>query len=180
MSFINSSSMKHIFTACILALFLALAACSSPEEKAQAHLESGQELLAKNEHIKAGLEFRNAVKFNDKLTEAWVGLSKVEEQAQNWAGLNSALTKVLELDPNHFDSLVRMGKLQLVAGNIEKALEHINKANEIKADDSDVLAVRAATLLRLNDREGARRDGERALVLKRKILMPMRCLQQTV
>ena len=58
-----------------------------------------------------------------------------------------------------------MGKLQLVAGNVEKALEYINKANEIKADDSDVLAARAATLLRLNDREGARRDGERALAL---------------
>ena len=94
-----SSNLKRIFTAVIVALSLTLAACSSPEEKAQAHLESGQELLAKNEHVKAGLEFRNAVKFNDKLTEAWIGLSKVEEQAQNWAGLNSALTKVLELDP---------------------------------------------------------------------------------
>ncbi|MEP4337691.1 MAG: tetratricopeptide repeat protein, partial [Roseobacter sp.] len=160
-----SSNLKRIFTAVIVALSLTLVACSSPEEKAQAHLESGQELLAKNEHVKAGLEFRNAVKFNDKLTDAWIGLSKVEEKAQNWAGLNSALTKVLELDPNHFESLVRMGKLQLVAGNVEKALGHINKANEIKADDSDVLAARAATLLRLNDREGARRDGERALAL---------------
>lgn len=158
-------NLRRIFTAVVLALALALAACSSPEEKAQAHLESGQELLTEKEYVKAGLEFRNAIKFNDKLVDAWVGLSRVEEQVQNWAGLNSTLTKVLELDPDHFDSLVRAGKLQLVVGNVEKALEYINKANELKPDDSSVLAARAATLLRLNDREGARRDGERALAL---------------
>ncbi len=162
-----SRSIKSVLTAALLATSLSLAACSSPEEKAQAHLESGQELLTSNDYVKAGLEFRNAVRYNDKLAAAWIGLSKVEEQAKNWAGLNSALTKVLELDPNHFESLVRMAKLQLVAGNVEKALELINKANGIKPDDSDVLAARAAALLRLNDREGARRDGERALALNK-------------
>lgn len=161
----GAQNLKRIVTGCLLALLLTLAACSSPEEKAQAHLESGQELLEKKEYIKAGLEFRNAVKFNEKLVEAWVGLSKVEEQAQNWSGVNSTLTKVLELDPDHFESLVRTGKLQLIAGNVETALEYINKAYEQKPDNSDVLAARAATLLRLNDREGARRDGERALAL---------------
>ncbi len=161
----GAHDLKRIVAGFLLASLLALSACSSPEEKAQAHLESGQELLAKNDYVKAGLEFRNAVKFNDKLVEGWVGLSKVEEQAQNWSGVNSTLTKVLELDPDHFESLVRIGKLQLIAGNVDTALEYINKAYDQKSDNSDVLAARAAVLLRLNDREGARRDGERALAL---------------
>ena len=62
----------------ILALGLSVAACSSPEERAQAHYQSGKELLQSGEFIKAGLEFRNALKYNDKLADAWFGLASVE------------------------------------------------------------------------------------------------------
>ena len=156
---------KQLAITIAICLSVTLTACASPEEKAQAHLERGLELLDQGEYAKAGLEFRNAIKFNEKLASAWVGLSKVEERKQNWAALNNVLTRALELDPNQFEPQLRMGKLQLIVGNIDKALVHINKANDLNKDDSDALAARAAALLRLSDREGSRKDAERALAI---------------
>lgn len=149
----------------ILALGLSVTACSSPEERARAHYESGKVLLDGGDFIKAGLEFRNALKFNDKLTDAWTGLATVEEQRQNWPVVAESLQRVVELDLKNSEARVKLAKLQLASGKLDQALKNINEANDLKKDDTDVLALRAAILFRLNDREGARKDAERALSL---------------
>jgi tetratricopeptide (TPR) repeat protein len=147
----------------ILALAIFLAACSSPEERARAHNESGHELLRQGEFLKAGLEFRNALKFNDKLAGAWDGLATVEEQRQNWPAVSDSLQRVIELEPSNFDARVKLAKLQLAAIQLDKALKNVNEANELRKNDTNVLALRAAILFRLNDKDGARKDAELAL-----------------
>lgn len=149
----------------ILTLGFAVAACSSPEERARAHYESGKVLLDSGEFIKAALEFRNAIKFNDKLADAWEGLATVEEQKQNWPVVFDSLQRVVELDTKNAKARVKLAKLQLAGNKLDLALKLINDANDLKKDDTDVLALRAAILLRLNDRDGARKDAERALSL---------------
>lgn len=144
-------------------MLLALTGCSTPEERAQAHYQSGKTLLAENDHIKAAIEFRNAIKYNDKLIDAWFGLAQAEEKRQNWPVVADSLTRVTELDPKHFDAVFRLAKLQLTAIQLDGALKNANKADELKKDNTDVLALRAAILFRLNDREGAIRDAEKAL-----------------
>ena len=149
----------------ILALGFSVAACSSPEERARAHYESGKILLDSGDFIKAGLEFRNALKFNEKLADAWAGLAAVEEQKQNWPVVYDSLQRVVELDVKNSESRVKLAKLHLAANKLDQALKLINEANELKKDDTDVLALRAAILFRLNDRDGARKEAERALSL---------------
>ena len=149
----------------ILALGFAVTACSSPEERARAHYESGKILLDSGDFIKAGLEFRNALKFNDKLSDAWFGLATVEEQKQNWPVVLDSLQRVAELDLKNSEARVKLAKLQLAANKLDQALKLVNEANELKKDDTDVLALRAAILFRLNDREGARKEAERSLAL---------------
>ena len=78
----------------ILFFTVALAACASPEERARAHYQSGQELLQAGEFVKAGLEFRNALKYNDKIAEAWFGLATVEEKKAAGRELNEATAAV--------------------------------------------------------------------------------------
>ena len=147
----------------ILALGLGVSACSSPEERARAHYESGKTLLESGDFIKAGLEFRNAIKFNAKLADAWVGLATVEEQKQNWPVVFDSLQRVVELDVKNVEARVKLAKLHLAGNKLDLALKLINEANDLKNDDTDVLALRAAILFRLNDRDGARKDAERAL-----------------
>jgi cellulose synthase operon protein C len=156
---------KLISLSAVAAIGLSIAACSSPEERAKAHYESGKQLLEAGEFAKAGLEFRNALKFSEKLPSAWLGLAKVEEQRQNWPAVLDDLQHAIELDPKNLEALVQIAKLQLAAVQLDKALKNVNTANDIKKDDTDVLALRAAILFRLKDREGARNDAERALAL---------------
>lgn len=149
----------------ILALGLSVAACSSPEERARAHYESGKILIDSGDYIKAGLEFRNALKYNDKLADAWFGLATVEEKNLNWPAVSDSLQRVVELDPHNIEALIKLAKLQLAAQKWDEALKNINAANDLKKDNSDILALRAAILFRLNDRPGASADAERALAL---------------
>ncbi len=146
---------------------LILAGCSTPEERAQAHYESGKALLEKGETVRATLEFRNAVRLNEKLVAAWEGLADAEEKRLNWPGVSESLNRVTELDPNNFNATFKLAKLQLAAIQVDNALKNANKANTLKPNDTDVAALRSAILLRLNDKEGAVAEAERALSLNR-------------
>lgn len=150
----------YAFTAIVIAM---LTACSSPEQRAEAHYESGETYLKNGEHVKAGLEFRNAVKYNDKLVSAWRGLAEVEEKSVNWPGMNLALQKVVELDASDAESRVKLAKLQFAGMDLQTALKTINAANDLKPGDSEILALRGAIQLRIGDRDGARQDAEAAL-----------------
>ncbi len=154
--------LRGLFAGCAL---LALAACSTPEERAKAHYESGKVLLEAGDTIKASLEFRNAVKLNDKLVDAWLGIASVEEKRQNWSAVSDSLSRVIEIDAKNFDATFRLAKLQLAAIQLDKSLKNANIANELKPDNSDVAALRAAIMLRIGDKEGAIREAERALSL---------------
>jgi cellulose synthase operon protein C len=144
---------------------LGLVGCSSPEERAKAHYESGKHLLETGEPVRAVLEFRNALKLNDKLSVAWMLLAQAEEKRQNWPVVAESLTRVTELDPKNFEAFFKLSKLQLSAVKLDAALKNANTANELKANDPNVLALRGAILMRLNDREGAVREAEKALAI---------------
>ena len=66
----------------VFAVFL-VAGCSSPEEKAQRYYERGMELLSKQDYVKAGIEFKNAVQNKKDLVGAWRGLLEVEFHNKN-------------------------------------------------------------------------------------------------
>src|SRR5262245_28381970 len=144
-------------------MFAALAACSTPEERAQSYLAKAQELLAKNDDVKASLEFRNAIKNKKDLLPAWRGLAAIEEKRQNYAALGPILRTVVELDPSDLDARLKLGKLLLLAGAVDQALTLINVAADVEKPPANVLALRAAILYRLRDMEGAVREARRAL-----------------
>ena len=142
-----------------------LSGCSSPEQKAQSHYESGQELLASKEFAKARLEFLNAINLNEKLTDAWLGLAKIADHNQEFAVSASYLEKALELDPEQVEARLKLARIQLASNDFQRAFDNASKVETLKPDDSDVMALRSTILLRLNDREGARATAERALAL---------------
>lgn len=157
--------MARCVVALALAFFLALGGCSSPEQRAAAYTERGNLLLQKEEFEKAALEFKNAIKLKEDFTPAWVGLAKVAEHNQQWDSYSSILSKVTELDPKDADSRVKLSKILLLSGDVDRALVLLNAANDLRPNDTEILATRAAALLRLNDKEGALTDAERALAI---------------
>ena len=161
---LSPSLLTKQLLACLIVLLVAfVAGCSSPEERAQSHYKQGEEYLAEGDYTKASLEFRNAIKLNEKLAGAWSGLAKVAEHDQNLRTMHTALQRVVELDPNDFDAKLKLARLLLAGGAADKALELANAANKLKKDNSDALALKAAVLFKLGDREGARASAERSL-----------------
>ncbi len=159
---ILARSGKALFAVVLLVL---LAACSSPEQRAQSHYERGLELLEEKNLAKAEIEFKNAVQLNNNLAGAWFGLAEIAEQRQDFPAFAALLQKVVELDAKHADARLRLARLSLLRGEFDKALQLVNAADALRPGDGDILTTRAATLLKLGDRQGALADAERALGL---------------
>src|ERR1700728_715817 len=107
-------------------LAIALAGCSSPEERAKSYYEHGKQLLAAHDNQRAEIEFRNAVKYNKNLLPAWQGLAEVEEQTHNWSGLVPVYRSILGLDANDLSTRLKLARLLLLGRGYDDALRTVN------------------------------------------------------
>jgi tetratricopeptide (TPR) repeat protein len=148
----------------LLAGFL-LAGCGSPEDRAQSYYQRGMTYLAQQDYAKAGIEFRNALQLKKDLVGAWRGLAQIEEHNKNWQGFASVLRTVIELDSKDVESRLKLARIMLVGQQFDQALDLVNDADAIDSRNADVIASRAAILLRLNDPTGAKREAQAALEL---------------
>lgn len=147
-----------------LALLVAgLMGCSSPEEKVARFNERGTELMAKGEWMKARLEFQNALQINPNSVPALMGLVDIAERGSEWDKTYALLSKVVELDAKNLKAQVRLGKLLVAAGQLDKALVASDAAMALAPDDADTLALRAALMFKLNDRKAAVELANKAL-----------------
>lgn len=156
-----------IFRACLMRpiqtffpvlMFMALAACSSPTDEANRYYEKGMALFekgGKEDLIQADKEFRNALEIKRTLAPAIYGLALVAEKQGKVQELFSYLNQTVEQDPNHLEAQVKIGKMLLAAGQLERALEVSEKTLAIKAEDPSVQILRAGVLLKQGDRAGA-------------------------
>lgn len=136
---------------------LGLAGCSSPTDKANEFYRKGMALFeqgGKENLIQADKAFRNALEIKKTLTPAIYGLALVAEKQGRIQEFFSYLNQVVEQDPNHLEAQVKLGKLLLGAGQIERALEASNKAMAINAENPSVQLLHAGVLLKQGDREG--------------------------
>lgn len=149
----------------LLTLVVALAACTSPEEKALEYYESGMALLEQGNPVKAKLEFQNALQIDKKMAPAWYGLALVAEKNGDWSEMFALLSKVMELDAKHLQAQIMSGRLLLAAGQLDKALEASNITMELAPQDADVLSLRAAVFYKLEDTESAVKFANAALAI---------------
>jgi cellulose synthase operon protein C len=156
-------SSANIRLAALAVVVIQLTGCSSPEDRAKSYYEHGIQLLAAHDTKRAEIEFRNAVKYNNKLLPAWQSLAQIEEQTHNWSALIPALRNIVELDPNDTAARIKLGRLLLVAGAVDDALRLVNDTKEGDGQNADLLALKAAVLFKLNDTAGAVRDAQAAL-----------------
>lgn len=149
--------------ALLLLAVLMVTGCGSPEQRAQDYYERGKQLLAQQDYVKAGIEFKNALQLKKDLLPAWRGLSEVELHSRNIQAVVSILRTIVELDPKDVESKIKLGHY-LVAGNaLDQALELANAAISLDGRNPNALALRAAVLLKLKDNNGSKRDAKAAL-----------------
>jgi tetratricopeptide (TPR) repeat protein len=160
----------NIFKQSIIAalLFGALVGCGSSADSASNFVESGKELLAEGKAEKARLEFKNAIQVDPRMAEPFYQLALIDEKEQKWKGMFANLTTVEQLAPTHYEAIVKLGQINLLAGNFDVALEKANKV--IEADKENVAAwvLRSSIAMKQQNYESAMSDIEHALMLDAK------------
>jgi tetratricopeptide (TPR) repeat protein len=157
------STLAALRFALLAVLLLQAPGCSSPEDRAQNHYERGMKLLAQNEHVKASIEFKNALQLKKDLVGAWRGLAQIEERNQNWEALYAILRTIVDLDKNDVNTRVRLARLMLMANQLDQALQTANAATELDSRNLGARVLRAAILLKLNDNKGAIEEAQAVL-----------------
>ncbi len=152
-----------LISACAL---LALAACDSPEEKAQAYYQNGLQLFEEENFEKADLELRNALQLDPNIADAWYHLALVEEKNGKIRQYAGDLMKTVELDVNHVGAQVRLAKIMLFSGRSDEAREKTNLVLRLAPENPDVWSLQAAVLLRDGKTEEARKSAEKAIELE--------------
>jgi len=110
--------------------------CSSPEEKVARFNARGTELMAKGEWMKARLEFQNALQLNPNYVPALMGLVDIAERSAEWDKVYALLSKVVEVDATNLKAQLRLAKLLLAAGVLDKALAASDAASALAPEDA--------------------------------------------
>jgi tetratricopeptide (TPR) repeat protein len=116
--------MKLLKKVLVASLFLMLVVgCGSAEQSANKYLESGLNLVKKEQFAKARLEFKNALQLDPRLAEAYYQLALLDEREQKWQPMFKSLQTVESLSPNHIEAITKLGQIHLLAGNLDDAKE---------------------------------------------------------
>jgi tetratricopeptide (TPR) repeat protein len=148
---------------CLVSAGLLVGSCGSRAERAQNYYEQGKNYLAKNDYPKARIELLNAVRLNDKLVDAWRALFQVDEHDHNLPSMANSLRHIVDLDKKDVDSRIKLAKLYTLGNVLDQALRIIDSAEQLSPNNADVLALKAAILLRQRNPDESKTEAEKAL-----------------
>ncbi len=145
-----------------IGLVMLVAGCS-PADKANRFYEKGMALMQQGELVKARIEFQNALQIKDGMPEAWYALAQIAEKQGDYPKMFGMLNKVVDHDPKHLQAHIKLGRLLLAAGKLDRALAASDTTIALAKDNPDVLALRAGVLYKLDDKAGAITQANAAL-----------------
>src|SRR5512141_1605465 len=120
----------------LLACFL-LVACGGPEAKKAKFLKRGKEYYAKGDFVRAGLEFKNAIQIDPKYAEAYYRLGLSQLSRADIRGAYGSLSRATDLDPKLLTAQFQLGKLLLIVGQRDRAMEKAELILKSAPDDVD-------------------------------------------
>ncbi len=131
----------------LVILMLSIAAgCGSSADTAADYVESGNEFFDNGNYDKARLEYKNAIQIDPRQAEPYYRLALLDEHNKNWKQMFANLTTVEQLDPNHVDAQVKLGRLYLLGGKLDEAMKRADKALSLKPESFDGRILKASIL----------------------------------
>lgn len=141
---------------CLIASMV-LVSCKSSEQKSVEHLEKGKELFEKGEYDKAILELKTSAQDSDKRGETYYYMALLDEKSNNFKAMKQNLLKVIELDSNNMQARKKLGKVHLLFGELDRALEQANLLLANDANDQESQLLMASILLRQAKQDDAQK-----------------------
>ena len=139
-----------------------LAGCGNTERSRQAHIERGEQYLRDGNLKKAQVEFRNAIQIAPGRADARMLNARVDERLGDYRDALALYQSAVEAEPDNPAAHAGLGRLYVLAGQPQRALDAINVVLVRHPDDPDLLTVRGAARAGLKQMEDAIADAERA------------------
>ena len=146
-------------------VFLALAACSSPEQRLEKFVTSGDSYLEKGRIGAANVQFLNALKIDDQNVRALKGLVKVAEARREYNQMYGLLQRLNRINPEDVKVRLDLAKLNLLGNDAAAALDLVNDVLSEEPQNYEALAVKAAVQFRLGNRTEAVSLANKALAI---------------
>jgi tetratricopeptide (TPR) repeat protein len=154
-----------VFIGVLSLTLLSVTGCGGAAAREAKHLKKGEVFLAGGNFDKARVEFQNALQIAPKDAAARFDMGVVDEKLNNQREAAQFYQGTIDVDPQHVGARTNLGRLYLLSGAPDRALELIRPAIEAHPDDADLLSIRAAARLQQKDVSGAQADAEHAVQL---------------
>lgn len=115
----------------------------------------GRSQLAENRGEEAKLTLKRLVALNPQSVQAQYLLATAYSQIKDWDNLIAALSRVLDLDEDHFEARLALARLKLLERNIDDARKHLAHLQKKWSDHPNVLFLEGAIAKFSGDSEGA-------------------------
>ena len=127
----------------LLLVLLALAACDSAEERAQAHYKRGMELLAAGDTDRALVEFRNVFVLDGSNIPARLAYAKAVRARGDSREAMGQYLRVAEQDPRNVEAQRAVIEIALETQDVATAEEHATEAIGLAPRDPVIRALKA-------------------------------------
>ena len=115
---------SKVMMACWIVVALFLGSCDrSPEAKLVKYLKRGDAYVKEEKFKEAVIEYKNAVKAVPKDPIAHLKLAKASLEAKDIRTAFAELQKTVELDPNNFEALGKLGEIYVMGGKKDEAAQ---------------------------------------------------------
>ncbi|CAA9889377.1 Beta-barrel assembly-enhancing protease [Candidatus Methylobacter favarea] len=138
---------KKLIIISILPVILLVGGCNS-EEESKEHLQRGVEYFNKGEYEKAKLELKTAGQSDKDTAETYYYLALLDEKNRQFKAMRENLIKTIELAPTYAEARLKLGKVQLLFGEIDAALEQAEVVLKDSSQNPEALALKASALIR--------------------------------
>lgn len=134
---------------------LLLAGCGSKASRVQSGLEKGAEFVRLADYDKANVEVRNVLQIDPKNAQAFFIAGQIAENRREIQRAYGSYLKAVELKPDYVDAKVALGRLFMMAGEIDKADQAIAEALVLNPNHVGGRTIQAALMARKGDAAGA-------------------------
>jgi uncharacterized protein (TIGR02996 family) len=155
---------------CLVVIAVALvfgsaSGCGGAQARKAGHMEKGEAFLAAGRFDKARVEFKNVLQIDPRDSDALYEMGVISEKLGNPRQSAAFYQAAIDVNHDHVGARVGLGRLYLLAGAPDRALELIKPALEKHPDDARLLTLRAAVRIQQQDASGALADASRAVEL---------------
>ncbi len=111
---------RHLMGLVAAIVAVSLVGCGGPEERKAKYRLRAQEYFQEGNYSKARVALRNVLKIDPKDAEAYYLYAQVEEKEKNWRNAVTGYQQVVELNPEHDQAWLKLGKYYLEARAVER------------------------------------------------------------